>query len=88
MILVRNQIRAMLGGETGKITLGKLNINLGLRGKLIPSWYNILGGCGLQCCCFVLFCCVVVVKFMTVSRGVIRPNLSLGFRPYRRSDTL
>jgi len=42
MILVRNQIRDMLGGEAGKITFGKLSINLGLRAKIIPSWYNTL----------------------------------------------
>ena len=29
MVLVRNQIRNMLGGETGKITFGKLSKNLG-----------------------------------------------------------
>jgi len=39
MFLVRNQIRDMLSGETGKITFGKLSINLG---QTIPSWYNIL----------------------------------------------
>ena len=52
VILVRNQSRDMLGGETGKITFGKLSINLGLRGKWFPSWYNIgtSGGCGLQGC--------------------------------------
>jgi len=33
MILARNQTRDMLGGETGKITFGKLNINSGLGGK-------------------------------------------------------
>jgi len=32
----------MCGGETGKITFGKVSINLGLRAKTIPSWYNIL----------------------------------------------
>jgi hypothetical protein len=42
IILVRNQIRDMLGGETGKITFGKLCINLGRRAKRIPSRYNIL----------------------------------------------
>jgi hypothetical protein len=33
MILVRNQIRNMLGGETGKITFGRINYNLGLGAK-------------------------------------------------------
>jgi hypothetical protein len=54
MILVRNHIRNMLGGERGKITFRRLSINLGRRAKRIPSWYNILvhwedaeGGC---CC--------------------------------------
>jgi hypothetical protein len=42
MILVRNQIRDMLGGETGNITFGKLSINLGLRATKIPAWYDIL----------------------------------------------
>jgi len=42
MILVRNQIRNMLGGETGKITFGKLSKNLGFPAKSIPSWYSIL----------------------------------------------
>jgi hypothetical protein len=44
----------MLGGETGKITFGKLNINLGFRAKRIPSWYNILvhwEGADFSCCC-------------------------------------
>jgi hypothetical protein len=36
----------MLGGGTGKITFGKLSINLELRAKRIPVWYNILGGRG------------------------------------------
>ena len=42
MILVRNQIRDILGGETGKITFGELRKNIGVRAKRIPSWYNIL----------------------------------------------
>jgi hypothetical protein len=55
MILVRNQIRDMLGGETGKITFGKLSINLGLRAIRIPvcvQYIGTVGGCGLQgyCC--------------------------------------
>jgi len=33
MILVRNQIRNMFGGETDKITFGKLSKNLGLPAK-------------------------------------------------------
>jgi hypothetical protein len=53
--------------------------NLGLRGKRIPIWYKILGGCGLQCCfVVVVVVVVVVVTFMTLSRGGIRPNLSKG----------
>jgi hypothetical protein len=56
MIPVRNQIRDLFGGETDKITFGKLSINLGLRAKRYPIWHNIgtLGGCGLQGCCY---CC-------------------------------
>jgi hypothetical protein len=42
IILVRNQIINMLGGERGKITFGKLSKNLGLRAKSIPSWYSKL----------------------------------------------
>jgi hypothetical protein len=37
MILVRNQIRDILGGETGKITFGKLSKNLGLPATSIPN---------------------------------------------------
>ena len=51
MILVRNQIRDMLGGETDKITFGEFSIKLVLGGKRIPVCVqNIgkLGGCGLQ----------------------------------------
>jgi hypothetical protein len=81
-MLVRNQIRDMLGGQTGKITFGKLNINLGLRAKTIPSWYNILVHCegaNLK----------AVHKFMTyLSRGGIRPTLSKGLWPYCRFNPL
>jgi len=42
MNLVRNQIRNMLGGETGKITIGRLKHSLGLRAKEIRFVYNIL----------------------------------------------
>jgi hypothetical protein len=43
MILVRNQIRDMFGGETDKITFRKFSINLGLRAKRIPVCvYKIL----------------------------------------------
>jgi len=37
MILVRNQIRNMLGGKKGKITFGRINYNLGLGGIRIPK---------------------------------------------------
>ena len=45
----------MFGGETGKITFGKLSINLGLRAIRIPGsvqYIGTVGGCGLQggCC--------------------------------------
>ena len=60
MILVRNQIRDMLGGETGKFTFGKLSINVGLGAKRIASWYNIL--VHWEVADFE----VVVVMFMTV----------------------
>jgi len=33
MILVRHQIRNMLGGETGKITFGRIKYNLGIGAK-------------------------------------------------------
>jgi len=60
MILVRNQIRDMLGEETGKITLGKLSIILRLREIKIPTcvrYTGTLGQCGPQ---------GSFVKFMTV----------------------
>jgi hypothetical protein len=37
MILVRKQIRDILDGEKGKITLGKLSKNLGLPATSIPN---------------------------------------------------
>jgi len=50
MILVRNQVRNMTGGDTGKFIFGRININLGLRAIRIPYgaiyWYCILDGCG------------------------------------------
>jgi hypothetical protein len=42
IIQVRNQIRDMLGGETGTLTFGKMSVNLESRAKRTPSWYNIL----------------------------------------------
>ena len=48
MILVRNHIRDMLGGETDKITFGKESINLGLlaiRNSLCVQYIGSLGGC-------------------------------------------
>jgi len=45
MILLRNQIRNMLGGETGKITFGRINYNLGLWAKEFLFVYNILVQC-------------------------------------------
>jgi hypothetical protein len=45
MILVRNQIRNMLGGETGKITFGRINYNLGLGAKEFRFVYIILVQC-------------------------------------------
>jgi hypothetical protein len=50
MILVRNQIRDILGGETGTILFGKLSINLGRNSKKnskLVQYIGILGGCGL-----------------------------------------
>jgi len=44
MILVRNQIRNMLGGETGKITFGRINYNLGFGAKEFRFVYSIRGG--------------------------------------------
>jgi len=41
MTLVRNQVRNMSGGETGKFTFGRISINIGLRAIRIPIWYNI-----------------------------------------------
>ena len=59
----------MLGGETCKITFGKLNINSGFGGKRIPVGTVYWEGADFSVV-------VVVVKFATVSRGGIRPNLS------------
>ena len=36
MILVQNQIRDMIGGETGKITFGRIKYNFGFRAIRIP----------------------------------------------------
>ena len=41
IILFRNQIRDMLGVETGKITFGKLSINLGRGAKRIRSFLHL-----------------------------------------------
>jgi len=44
-ILVRNQIRIMLGGETSKITFGRINYNLGPGAKEFRLctiyWYSV-----------------------------------------------
>jgi len=50
MILVQNQIRNMLSGETGKITFGRINYSLGLQAKEFHFVYNIgtMCGCGLK----------------------------------------
>ena len=45
MILVRNQIRNMLGGERGKITLGRIKNQLGLGVKEFFFLYDILVQC-------------------------------------------
>ena len=89
MILVRNQSRDMLGGETGKITFGKWRINLRLRAKRFPSWYNIgtLGRCGLQgCYCWVCdgFCHALEYWYVfRRNRKMIRDtvNLIISFCP-------
>ena len=47
MILVRNQITDMLGGEKDKITFGKFSINLGLRAKIIPVCVQNIDGRGM-----------------------------------------
>ena len=48
MILVQNQIRNMLGGETGKITFGRINYSLGLQAKEFHFVYNIGTMCGCR----------------------------------------
>jgi hypothetical protein len=60
MILVRNQIRNMLSGETGKIILGRINYNLGLGAKEFYFVYNIF----VQCAGADFK--VIGMKFMTV----------------------
>jgi len=60
MILVRNQIRNMVGRETGKITFGRINYNLGLGAKEFCFVYNIL----VQCVGADFR--VIGIKFMTV----------------------
>jgi len=58
MILVRNQIRDILGGETDKITLRKFNINLRLRAKLTPVCVQNIGkfgGCGVHVCWYSVY---------------------------------
>jgi hypothetical protein len=60
MILVRNQIRHMLGGETGKITFGSINYNLGLGAKEFRFVFNI----SVQCAGADLK--VIGIEFMTV----------------------
>jgi hypothetical protein len=61
VILVRNQIRKMLGRETGKIYFIRKNeINLGLGAKEFRFMYNILVQCvGADCK-------VIGTKFLTV----------------------
>ena len=50
MILLRHQIRNMLGGETGKITFERMKYNLGLGKKQFRFVYNILVQCaGVDC---------------------------------------
>jgi len=60
MILVREQIRNMLGEETGKITFGRIKYNLGLGAKEFRFVCNILVQC--ESADFK----VVGIKFMTV----------------------
>ena len=54
MTLVRNQIRNMPGGQTGKITFGRINYTSGLGAKEfrfvnnVLVQYNVLVGAGLQ----------------------------------------
>jgi hypothetical protein len=57
MIQVRNQIRDMLGGETGKITLGRIMCNLGLR-AIELRFGTVLCGCGLQGYRYYVYDCV------------------------------
>jgi len=53
MILVRNQIRNMLGGKTDKITFGRIYYKFRTSSKRIPlcvEYIGTLGGCVLQGC--------------------------------------
>jgi hypothetical protein len=57
IILVRNQIRNKLCGETGIIIFGK-STNLELRARRIPlcvQYICTLGGCGLQGCWYIVY---------------------------------
>ena len=54
MILVRNQITNMLGGETGKITFGRIKCKFRTSNNKNTSMVQYIGtseGCRLQCCC-------------------------------------
>jgi hypothetical protein len=53
MILVRNQIRDMIGGEIGKFTVGRIKYTFRFELKEYQSVYEILvqwGGCRPQGC--------------------------------------
>ena len=60
MILVRKQIKSMLGGETDKITFGRIKYNLRLETKEFRFVYNIL----VQCAGVDFK--VIGIKFMTM----------------------
>ena len=54
MILVRNQIRDMIGGEIGKFTCGRIKYTFRFEQNEYQSVYEILvnwGRCGPQFCC-------------------------------------
>jgi len=54
MILVRNQITNMLGGETGKITFGRIKCKFRTSNNKNTSMVQYIGtseGCRLWCCC-------------------------------------
>jgi len=61
MILVRNQIWNMLGGEKGKITLGRIKDKFRIssnKNASMVQYIGILGGCGLGGCFCKVYDCV------------------------------